>query len=385
MSSDEGRPPFPFLTFLVVPDILLAFALALDLSKRTRLISFVAFAWVCYEGLLYTTGDKMQDYSMGSTIGGQFFTALHLLLIVEPIRQFRHSTDVDDPRTRPLLKRVYWAGCIIHSPRGIGWNYQTPHVPDRPSMKRGSFIISRFLRVFGCFLIMDAAQTFVHTNPLFSGSPAELENATITSQGFLYRCLNSIAWMATPYAGVRLQYYLFSIISVALGLSTPADWPDPYGKWRDAYTVRNFWGRTWHQMMRRYLSSTRKVVVQAAGFKKGTWMSSNTQLLVGFFVSGVMHSFGDAMVGRKYFGASFPFFMVQVLAIIVEDTIVELADRVGRKPSAKLFNIIGFAWVFAWLMFSFPLYIDWAVKAGLGNCELLPVSPVRAALGLLNL
>lgn len=120
--------------------------------------------------------------------------------------------------------------------------WQTPHVPDRPIMKRGAFIISRVLRAVISFLIIDAAQSFIHTNPLFSGSAAELGNASITSQGLLYRCLNIIAWMSTPHAGVRMQYYLISAISVALGLSTPADWPDPFGKWSDAYTVRNLWG-----------------------------------------------------------------------------------------------------------------------------------------------
>lgn len=87
---------------------------------------------------------------------------------------------------------------------------------------------------------MDAAQTFIHTNPLFSGSPSELENALISSQGLPYRCLNIVAWMLTPYAGIRLQYYLISAISVMLGLSMPADWPAPYGRWSEAYTVRRF-------------------------------------------------------------------------------------------------------------------------------------------------
>ncbi|KAK0463766.1 membrane bound O-acyl transferase family-domain-containing protein, partial [Desarmillaria tabescens] len=326
------------------------------------------FALLCYKGLQYTTGDKLQNYSMGSTIGGQFFTALHLLLIVEPIRQYRHLTDIDDPRTRPLLKRVYWAGCIIHSPRGIGWNYQTPHDPDRPTMKRGSFIISRVL------------QRVNYISRIFIPLP------------------KIVAWMSTPYAGVRIQYYFISAISVALGLSTAADWPDPYGRWSDAYTVRKFWGRTWHQMMRRmgafcysckqilnneqYLSPIGKVVVQASGFEKGTWISSFTQLSVGFFVSGAMHSFGDAMVGRKHFGASFPFFIVQVVAIVAEDFVIDLTGRLGKRPSTKVSYIISFAWVFSWSVISFPLYIDWAVRAGLGSCEILPVSPIRAALGL---
>ena len=88
---------------------------------------------------------------------------------------------------------------------------------------------------------MDTAQTFIHTNPLF-GRSADFEKVSITCQGLLYRCLNIIAWMSTPHVGVRMQYYQISAISVALGFSTPADWPDPFGKWSAAYTVRNLWG-----------------------------------------------------------------------------------------------------------------------------------------------
>ncbi|KAG5714972.1 hypothetical protein E4T56_gene5371 [Termitomyces sp. T112] len=380
MSTRETRPPFPFVTFLLVPDILLALALALDLPKRTRVAFFVVFALVCYQGLQYTTGDKMQDYSMGSTIGGQFFTALHLLLLAEPIRHYRHFSDHDDPSTRSLFKKVYWTACIIHSPRGIGWNYQTPYVPDRPTIQRGFFIVTRTIRAVACLLIMDAAQVFIHTNPLFSGSTTG--KASIASQGILYRCLNIMCWMSTPHAGVRMQYYQISAFSVALGFSTPADWPDPFGDWSAAYTVRNLWGRTWHQMMRRYLSEIGKTVTQFVGFKKGSLFSSYTQLLVGFIVSGMMHSFGDAMVGWKHLGASFPFFVVQVLGIIAEDTVIGIASRLGKRPPKEISRTLGYVWVFSWSMISFPLYIDWAVAAGLGSCKILPFSPIRTMLGL---
>ncbi|KAG6835667.1 hypothetical protein H0H93_015926 [Arthromyces matolae] len=351
----------------------------------TRIALFLGFSLLSYQGLQYTTGDKLQDYSMGSTIGGQFFTALHLLLLVDPIKQYRHVRDTDDPRTRPLLKRVYWTGCIIHSPRGIGWNYQvgliklvTPHVPPRPRSTRWYFIASRILRALACFLVIDAAQTFIHTNSLFLH--AHDTKVSITSQSLLFRCLNIIAWISTPLAGVRMQYYMISAVNVSLGLSVPGDWPDPYGNWSDAYTVRNLWGRTWHQMMRRYISSVGKAVTQVAGFKKGTLLSAYTQLLVGFIVSGVMHSFGDAMVGWQYLGASFPFFVMQPFAIIAEDIIIGLARRFDCQLPPKVCYALGYTWVLAWSMFSFPFYIDWAVKAGLGSSELLPISPIRMVL-----
>ncbi|KAG6826148.1 hypothetical protein H0H92_000956, partial [Tricholoma furcatifolium] len=119
----------------------------------------------------------------------------------------------------------------------------TPYTPPRPNMTRGAFIASRLVGAVACFLIMDAAQTFIHTNHLFSqGVASTTSSISITSQGLLYRWFNIVAWMSTPLAGVRMQYYILGAISVAVGHSTPADWPSPYGKWSDAYTVRNLWG-----------------------------------------------------------------------------------------------------------------------------------------------
>jgi hypothetical protein len=121
----QTRPLFPVIPYLVVPDILLATVLAGELSLTFRFGFYVIFAYICISGLSFSTLDQMSDYSMGSTLGGQFFTALHLLLLAQPISQYKHHSDVgEEPRGRPFWKKWFWSACVIHSPRGIGWNYQ---------------------------------------------------------------------------------------------------------------------------------------------------------------------------------------------------------------------------------------------------------------------
>lgn len=115
---------------------------------------------------------------------------------------------------------------------------------------------------------MDLAQSYIHMNSLFTDPPP---NATITSQGWLLQIISGAAWMTTPYAGMSMQYLIFAVFSVGLGFSSPEDWPDTFGTWKHAYTVRNFWGfvitlchldtplltivlsfrKFWHQMIRR--------------------------------------------------------------------------------------------------------------------------------------
>lgn len=118
------RQSFSVGPYLILPDLILATILALGLKFQFRVLFFALFSYVCFSGVLCTTGDRMQDYSIGSTLGGQFFTATHLLLFAEPLAHYRHCADKDDPRNKTLWRRMLWSLCIVHSPRGIGWNYQ---------------------------------------------------------------------------------------------------------------------------------------------------------------------------------------------------------------------------------------------------------------------
>lgn len=53
------------------------------------------------------------------------------------------------------------------------------------------------------------------------------------------------------YWGIVFQYSVFSSLAVTCGLFTPQDWPPITGKLRDVYSVRDLWGKFWHQMLRR--------------------------------------------------------------------------------------------------------------------------------------
>ena len=125
--------------------------------------------------------------------------------------------------------------------------------------------------------IFDAAQSYMHLNPLFSLSG----NASlpITAQGYGFCCVNIIAYMARVYCSVQLQYTLLGAFCVTIGFYDAKDFPPLFGRWRDAYTLRRFWGsvyfplfplkfahshifrRTWHQMMRRVSLSRERGVL----------------------------------------------------------------------------------------------------------------------------
>ena len=79
----------------------------------------------------------------------------------------------------------------------------------------------------------------------------------------------------------------------------------------------------------------------------------------------------------KLFGASFPLFFSQALAITFEDAVVRLVRHRGFKVPLVLARAVGYIWVITWLCISTPWQINWTLRAGLNYSEHIPVSLVN--------
>ncbi|TFK46787.1 hypothetical protein OE88DRAFT_861116 [Heliocybe sulcata] len=355
------RPEFSGLRDFLFPAVCLALVISLRPGAAIGLVTFTVYCAMTLRALALTTGEPHRDFSTGTALASNIATAIHLLYLSDPVHQFRHEKDTMDPAALPMLKRWYWVLCLLHSPRGIGWSYRVAHTPCSPQQKRWHFVFLRLGRAIALFLIIDVAQTYIHSNPSFT-HPTPY-NSPFTSQGYLLRCVNIVAWLTVSHGTLNMNYTALSAACVAIGLSEPQDWPDLFGSWRESYTVRRYWGRTWHQLMRRYTSSIGKYCAQSLGFEKGTKRSSYTQLYAGFIVSALVHMGGDCMVGRQYVGSTFPFFIMQAVVITVEDVVIGL----GKRTCVRCPLVVGYVWVFVWFMLSRAWYIQWAVDAGLGK------------------
>lgn len=92
-----------------------------------------------------------------------------------------------------------------------------------------------------CILLIDIAQTYQRLNPLFGISGKDAPSTG--SQGYLLRCLNIMSCLVrAPYGMLNILYHTVGIVSVTLHLTAPEDWPDVFGRFADAYTVRRYWG-----------------------------------------------------------------------------------------------------------------------------------------------
>ncbi|KAF8815354.1 hypothetical protein BYT27DRAFT_7080138 [Phlegmacium glaucopus] len=326
-------------------------------SQRSHWLFFTAIAslWI----YIVFFSDPPADYFAIAFITMHFFRSLDYILLRKYQRELQPSGQ--KPLSEmPLNKRLWWATSLAENPRGIGWTHEpTLHIPPRPSSTRGKFILSQLMWLVFYIFQFDISNIFTRKNPCFAtGGPS------LTAFGWLWR---STAWsfVFSAYSMLSLVYTAYSIISVTIGISEPRDWPHLFGSPLDAYTVRNCWGRVWHQMLRKLVTGQANFISERLHLRKSIF-TTRFKLFTAFFVSGLIHQTAEYVLYQKWEGHSMEFFLLQAVAITCEDIIVELAARVGfsSKPN-RFFKFIGFLWVFAWFTHTFPLWLDKQIHAGL--------------------
>ncbi|KAF9030445.1 hypothetical protein BDZ89DRAFT_1112184 [Hymenopellis radicata] len=378
--ENADRPPFNPL-FLAVPTLLLAPVLALDLAVFWKALFFLGYTAVTAVGLHSTAGDNLQNYYLGSAFSGGWITAFVLLFIVNPVRTCRHNTDKVHPSQYGIWYRSYWCLCIIFNLRGIGWNYQCTLPPNTtPTETRTQFVKRSLRRAILCYVILDATQIYILRNSQTFSSTAAQPFLTLA---YPWRTLVIVMTAVLISCGLVVQYAVLGIIHVSLGLGEPLDWPNNFGSLKDAYTIRGFWGKTWHQMVTRNVTAVGKAVRNLFGKKKNSFAAYATLLVTAFAVSGLMHCGGDAMMDFKHSGKSMPFFLLQAAGIAFEQTVISAGNRLGIAGSG--WRLVGFMWVGLWFNFSAVQYIDSAIQAGMLDAEALPFSPIRFVQGRLGL
>jgi len=96
----------------------------------------------------------------------------------------------------------------------------------------------------------------------------------------------------------------------------------------------------------KYTTSTGQFCSRSLGCSPNSMTALLVQLFVGFMVSGLMHSAGDAMVGIQHLWASLPFFLAQPVAITLETAVIDIARQAGYTRSNIWIRLVGYAWVF---------------------------------------
>lgn len=125
IASPPERLPHSLLKHYFLPLSGLVFFVTLAPSKPLRVVAFVSFVLWTIKATKYTTGNANDDYSVGCQMGGSCLAALYVLLLVDPLTEWRYVPGLKQPLTNlPFWTRLYWVLCGTLSPRGIDWSFQ---------------------------------------------------------------------------------------------------------------------------------------------------------------------------------------------------------------------------------------------------------------------
>ncbi|KAJ4465286.1 membrane bound O-acyl transferase family-domain-containing protein [Lentinula edodes] len=375
MSQEILHPTLESTPSFTLPLLYLLFAIGLSFRSRLLRASFLAIILaISYRTVFYTsTSEAPMNYLYATCSFSLFFSALDFLAITDPYTELRRIGQVESVSSMPFFSRFMWCWKLILTPRGIGWTHEPTNViPPRPKpQSRISFIISQLPSSIILIFVADASNLLLRSHPGFlPGGPS------IADVGPLMRFVNVFLFGTSSFYALQLQYKLLSIMVTAVGLSHPENWPNLMGYWSDAYTIRRLWGRTWHQIMRRWVSAAGNLVAQKLlRLTPGTNLSAYTKLFIAFLISGIIHQMGDYSLQHRDFwaGGSLTFFLLQAAAIMVEDGAIALGKKAGIQDGKRI-RLLGYVWTASWFALCLPIWVDPYFHDGMASGKLF--SPI---------
>ncbi|KAI6711090.1 hypothetical protein JHW43_006363 [Diplocarpon mali] len=294
------------------------------------------------------------------------------------------------PKERPgtARARILWGFQSLFSFRDVNTPFEINNVPhfqsDDPSYvpTKAAFLV-RSTGVLGiCYLVID----FIESQPpppdaavIFSAQRLALSQVTVpelitrmaASAGFWLVLSSSIAGVASAV----------NMACVALDLSAVGDCRPMMGPVAEAYTIRGFWGKTWHQGTRKLFAALGTFIGdEVFVFRKGSPPNTYCKIFVTFFVSGLLHQVADVANGIPWAqSGSLKFFCVQACGIVVEDAVQLIYRSVSGArfgdPPRWWARLVGYVWTAFFLLFwttPWWFYPTAALNAGRPDAKLIP-------------
>ncbi|RXW19783.1 hypothetical protein EST38_g6073 [Candolleomyces aberdarensis] len=248
-------------------------------KSRLRWPFFLTIAAISIYLIFYTTtGNISSDYSFGGAITALFFTASDFLVLNPDIQQefkpvarrlksYRAKEKAgaepkkegeDDGTSKAGWKsRFFWALKLRFNPRGVGWTHEAPlstttdsqNALSAKKITRTSFVLHRLFEGVLNAIILDICTVAAKENPYFAKGRPEL----LLQASWAWRTLSVFQFVGMTYCGLRMMHSFLSAAFVGTKISEPEDWPLLFGSLGEAYTVRRFWGKFWHQLLRRLM------------------------------------------------------------------------------------------------------------------------------------
>ncbi|KAL2863203.1 wax synthase family protein [Aspergillus lucknowensis] len=283
----------------------------------------------------------------------------------------------DGTRLTHLFRALYIATAI----RGIDTRYEIKNLANRPKpsarLSRSTFLVQNLAIIAAEYLVLDlmfykpltpedSKRLFPEGSEYLFFRPGNLGLPPATAQDALKNL--AIAFFACGPTGtwyIELQYRVVSVISVALGISTPQRWPNLFGSITETYTLRQFWGTYWHQLFRWPMTNISSYICRTIlRLPRPSLLERYTNILVVFIISAFLHAAMDARAGFwPPKSGAFRCFLLHPVGIMIEDAVQEIHRRVQCKDTENSSSrpkswqrIIGYVWVWGFMMCVMALY-----------------------------
>jgi hypothetical protein len=248
MARGKAAQLHPSLTLLIFALQVVACAHAGSKNAHFNWVFFIVIASLCIYHIFFTaSNDAVGDYTSAMNVASFFFTASDYILLRNRQPELRQIGQRKPTSEMSFWERLKWGFNLSVTPRTLGWSTEpTAHIRPKPKPGRVAFVASQLGWLLFYYIMFDATSIVTRSIAIYgTGGP------TFAAYGWVWR---ATIWnhILNTYALLSIIYSSASVMTVALGLYQPGDWPHIFGYFsRDGYTVRNIWGKVWHQMLRK--------------------------------------------------------------------------------------------------------------------------------------
>jgi len=148
-------------------------------------------------------------------------------------------------RQGPGTASLAWnALCLYFNLRRSGTRWAIRNIPRRKPQSTMRFIATTVPLWIAGYLVMN----LIDLGPLPELHLVAEEKQTLlrvwelSAEDAIFRLVSCVMFWAATLFLIWLSYYAGAVVTVLLGLSTPADWPPLFGPLESTSTLGGFWG-----------------------------------------------------------------------------------------------------------------------------------------------
>ncbi|TIC14798.1 WD40 repeat-like protein [Wallemia mellicola] len=210
-----------------------------------------------------------------------------------------------------LWDRFKFYADLLSNPRGIHWKWSRKidkqGIEEESTKSKWIFIRDRLPALFIYTLILDAFETYLHTPPydILTIRPISAQPATM-------QVFHLIFFALVAMSAISVSNILASIVTVAIGLSKPKDWPRFFNM-KESWSIARLWSVGWHSVFKKTITFYGNAI--SSVFPRFAQMP--IKVLIGFSLTGLSHAMGAYIMAGLGKG-QFYFFVIQTVGIVAE-------------------------------------------------------------------